>query len=140
MLKLVEPSKKYEAGYIKAVREFAQEGSLEGADALEDFDNYIADLVAQSEGKNLKSNYVPASTFWLTDEEEYIGRVSIRHSLNEELQQAGGHIGYAIRPSKRKQGCGKAILKLALPEAKRLGLQRVLVTCDENQRRITKKN
>ena len=36
-----------------------------------------------------------------------------------------------IRPSKRNQGYGKKILQLALLKAKALGINKVLITCDE---------
>ncbi len=46
------------------------------------------------------------------------------------LTEVGGHIGYAVRPSARRQGIGTALLGLTLIEARKLGLVRVLVTCD----------
>jgi len=132
MLELAEPSKEYEKSFIEAAHEFANEGSPEGSEAISDFDAYISNLRAESEGKSLKPNYVPASTFWLIDDGSYIGRVNIRHSLNKTLEKVGGHIGYAIRPTKRKQGYGRAALEMALPQAKKIGLSRVLITCDED--------
>jgi len=45
--------------------------------------------------------------------------------------EVGGHIGYDIRPSKRKQGYGNKILELALPKTKELGIHKALLTCDE---------
>ena len=51
---------------------------------------------------------------WKRD--EFIGHVSIRHELNAALEVQGGHIGYAIRPSKQQQGYGSRLLALALPE------------------------
>jgi len=62
--------------------------------------------------------------------DEYIGRLDIRHHLTEHLRQIGGHIGYGIRPSKRRQGYGRLILKLGLEKAKEMGIEKVLVTCD----------
>ena len=38
-------------------------------------------------------------------------------------------IGYGILPSERKKGYGKLILKLSLEECKKLGINKVLVTC-----------
>jgi predicted acetyltransferase len=35
---------------------------------------------------------VPGSDFWLIDGSDYIGRLSLRHELNERLLQMGGHI------------------------------------------------
>ena len=66
------------------------------------------------------------------DKGEYVGFVSIRHKLNKHLRQIGGHIGYQIRPSKRKQGYGTLILKLALQKAKKLGIKKALITCDDD--------
>jgi predicted acetyltransferase len=72
------------------------------------------------------------SDFWLIDGDEYVGRLSLRHTLNDALLLWGGHIGYQIRPSKRRRGYGKEILRLGLIKAKERGLNRVLVTCDED--------
>src|SRR3989344_8456793 len=63
---------------------------------------------------------------------QYIGRLSIRHKLNDHLLKIGGHIGYDIRPSKRSRGYGTAILRLGLPKAKELRIERALLTCNEN--------
>lgn len=69
--------------------------------------------------------------------------VNIRHSLTEHLLKIGGHIGYWIRPSKRNMGYGKKILAFSLPEAKKLGISKILVTCNDNNlssRRIIEEN
>jgi predicted acetyltransferase len=50
----------------------------------------------------------------------------------QHLLQMGGHIGYEIRPSRRGQAYGKLILKYGLDRAKAFGLERVLLTCDED--------
>jgi predicted acetyltransferase len=46
------------------------------------------------------------------------------------LEIEGGHIGYAIRPSQRLKGYGTEILRRTLLEAAKLGLHKVLVTCN----------
>ena len=58
--------------------------------------------------------------------------MDIRHELNEYLEKFGGHIGYGIAPSERKKGYGKIQLKLGLEKAKKIGLKKVLITCDDN--------
>jgi predicted acetyltransferase len=52
--------------------------------------------------------------------------------LNEDLLNIGGNITYEIRPSERRKGYGKKMLELALIEAKERGLDKVLITCDED--------
>jgi predicted acetyltransferase len=70
--------------------------------------------------------------YWITEGGEVIGFVSFRHELNDWLLQFGGHIGYAVRPLKRRRGYASAGLALALERARELGLERVLLTCDDD--------
>ena len=63
---------------------------------------------------------------------EYVGRVSLRHRLNAGLEAWGGHIGYEVRPSVRGRGYGHALLAGMLPHARTLGLERVLLHCDDS--------
>ena len=88
-------------------------------------------MYVRENGLLLPPGWVAETVLWLVDNDIFIGRASIRHSLNEHLLKIGGHIGYFIRPSMRRRGYGKSILNLALIEAKKMGLQKVLVTCDE---------
>lgn len=78
-------------------------------------------------------NFVKHTTFWLINHcNKLVGITNIRHELNDHLKVAGGHIGFGIRPSYRGRGFGNIILKLALVEAKKLGITDVLVTCDQD--------
>jgi len=97
-----------------------------------DFEAFVLGLHDLKDRFKLKPGFVPSSDFWLIDNDEFIGRLSLRHELNEYLLKIGGNIGYEIRPSKRKQGYGKEILRLGLEKAREFGLRRVLVTCDED--------
>ncbi len=62
---------------------------------------------------------------------DLVGRVSIRHELNDFLAEFGGHIGYAVRPQFRRRGHATEILRQALVVARGEGVERVLVTCDD---------
>ncbi len=135
MLFLAEPSHAYKESFLEGVREFQVEGRalfLDLNSLAADFAAYLQYLQDQKDRSKLPSHLVPASEFWLIDNDEYVGRLSLRHELNEALLTWGGHIGYEIRPSKRKRGYGKAILRLSLEKARERGLHRVLVTCDED--------
>ncbi|HWO44907.1 MAG TPA: GNAT family N-acetyltransferase [Methylomirabilota bacterium] len=46
--------------------------------------------------------------------------------------ERGGHIGYDVRPSERRRGYGTRLLQMTLPEARRIGLTRVLITADDS--------
>ena len=77
---------------------------------------------------------VPDSVFFLLDEDRnrLLGAVNIRHYLNEHLLREGGHIGDGIRPSERRKGYATEMIRLALIECKKLGINKVLMTCDKD--------
>jgi len=95
-----------------------------------DFDHYLENLEVKeaSEGK------VPDSVFFLLDTErdKLLGAVNIRHYLNEKLLKEGGHIGDGIRPSERRKGYATEMIRLALNECRKLGIEKVLMTCDKD--------
>jgi len=45
------------------------------------------------------------------------------------LRRSAGHIGYGIRPDRRRMGYATLLLGLSLKEAAQLGIGRVRVTC-----------
>lgn len=152
-MELVLPSVEYKGSFIEAVKEFQastdtssrhkkyQKLSIPELEA--NFEAFIKRELSYARGANLAPGYVPHTDYWLVDNGEYIGRVSIRHRLTEQLEKFDGHIGYDIRPSKRRQGYGSKILELVLPKARSLGIQKALVTCRVSNiasRKIIEKN
>jgi predicted acetyltransferase len=135
IMKLIAPTKKYAESWQEAIKEFEAEerrGFWNVPEKPKEIEEYIQRTKDHSESKNLPDYWVPATTFWLMDKEEFVGHVNVRHELNDHLLEIGGNIGYAIRPSARRKGYGMAILKLVLPKAKEVGLKKALVTCDES--------
>lgn len=96
-----------------------------------DFDTYLKNLEIKEE---TPEGRVPDTTLFCLDLDRdiFVGAVNIRHYLNEGLLYDGGHIGDGIRPSERRKGYATAMLALALEECKKLGMNRVLVCCDED--------
>jgi predicted acetyltransferase len=75
---------------------------------------------------------VPSDYWWIAEGEEVVGFLAIRHRLDDWLLAEGGHIGYSIRPSRRRQGHASRALGLALERSRELGIERALVTCDDD--------
>ena len=95
-----------------------------------DCDYYLANLEIKKE----QDGRVPDSTFFCldTDRNIFVGAINIRHYLNEELLYTGGHIGDGIRPSERRKGYATAMIGLGLEECRKLGITKVLMTCDKD--------
>jgi predicted acetyltransferase len=130
---LVRPSVRYRHSVLAAVREFQAEGGYRAYSLVSltnDFQAFVQHLLDNEDPGKVPTQFVTQTNYWLVKGDEFIGRTSLRHELNEQLRLIGGHIGYEIRPSRRQQGYGTAILGLVLPKARQRGLTRVLITCD----------
>ncbi|HEX6514028.1 MAG TPA: GNAT family N-acetyltransferase [Nocardioidaceae bacterium] len=75
---------------------------------------------------------VHADACWVTQHQVVIGFLELRHILNDYLQETGGHVGYSIQPTYRRRGHATRALGVALDPGRELGLDRVLVTCDDD--------
>jgi predicted acetyltransferase len=92
---------------------------------------YLKELADISEGRNLRPGWVPMTTFWLLDATDNAVAVSrLRHRLTESLLRSGGHIGYFVKRQERGKGYGTEILHQTLAEARKLGIERALLTVD----------
>lgn len=91
----------------------------------------LAQIEWESRGVGLPEGRVPADFLVAEVDGRPVGRVSIRHRLNEFLLQEGGHIGYAVAPEFRRRGYATAIVREAVKRLAALGVDRVLVTCDD---------
>jgi predicted acetyltransferase len=119
-------------------RQAHEELAAEGFDFLldrqegEPWPAYLDRMDKVARGVDLPPGWVPATFLVAVAEDQLVGRVSIRHELNEFLAELGGHIGYAVRPAFRRRGYATGILRRALQVAQRVGIERALVTCDDD--------
>lgn len=91
-------------------------------------------LNMQKEEYAKKMGRCQSKTFLLIrkNDNRIIGTINVRWNLTEEMKQFGGNIGYGIRPTERRKGYNKINLYLGLIEAKKLGLDKVMLDCDVN--------
>jgi predicted acetyltransferase len=133
-IQLVPPAERYRKSFLRGLREFQGEGlpwwvggDLETAE--QDFAAFVAKKVADSTRRT--ETFVPKSHLWAVTDEQFVGRISIHHELNDALRVEGGHIGYDTVPSFRGRGVATEMLRQALVVARALGLTGVLLTCDD---------
>jgi predicted acetyltransferase len=156
MPELSRPHLRYRSSFLEAMAEFRDEG-LTGEDSLlgdelarlgplwetdEGFAAYVVQVLGESSVPS-QPLFVCATTWWWTDGTDYLGRISIRHELNTQLREVGGHIGYVIRPSRRREGHATRMLAEGLAQARQLGIEHALITCDVDNigsRRVIERN
>lgn len=152
-MQFAEPDLRFHESYVAAMREFHADSGwrppfarIEIADIESPaaFEAFVAVLRADPLPDTPRPDWkVPQTTLWWVDGDDFIGRLGIRHSLTPALRKVGGHIGYDVRPSRRREGHASRMLAAARPIAAGLGLYRVLLTCDEDNiasRKVIEKN
>jgi len=108
-------------------------GSNEGTRiALTDAREYVDRVNDWAEGENLPQSWVPCSTFWIVDDGEVVGELSVRHHLQAWLREIGGHIGYITHPQHRRRGIATFALREGLTFLRRKDTAAALVTCGES--------
>lgn len=134
-IKLIMPCLEFWESYKNSYWEIDHDGYVKGMD----WDGksgpltYFQDAKDMRDGINL-GTLVPATNFWIIVGDEYVGRMSIRHELNDWLRNYGGHVGYEIKISARRKGYATEAMRLAIDYCKsELDLTEILMTCaDDN--------
>lgn len=124
-----------EKSFYKAYLEFQTSKEFDFVSHYEDgmeFNKLIDILKDQEVGCNLPKGHVPSTFLFGFVGVKIVGRIMIRHQLNDFLRRIGGHIGYGVIPSERGKGYAKKMFKKSLDVAKLIGLEKVLVSCNED--------
>ncbi|GAA1308817.1 GNAT family N-acetyltransferase [Brachybacterium tyrofermentans] len=154
-LRLVPPSVSRHAAFVDCLADFAGT-AMDGSSIFDpgippvgdgEFIDFVtARLAEEDPSTELEEPWVHCTSRWIIAADgssdgscgvddpgaEILGFIVIRHRLTTYLFDQGGHIGYSVRPSARRQGIASAALELGLAEARGLGISPVLVTCDED--------
>jgi len=138
ILKLVLPSMKYddEIMMLRAELLAAQDrDDFAGCSGLDQFDTtegWLEHLEAMKKGLPPS---VPSDCYLAVREEDdrVVGVIDLRHHIDHPILGLwGGHMGYSVRPSERRHGYAREMLRLNLENCRALGLERVLITCNRD--------
>jgi len=157
-VRLVIPSREWLAGYVAALEtgwspdNLRPEVAREQLDAIaRDVDGFLAGMIDREakggavtlpDGSQVPR--LPGYRLWIVDG-EFAGSIGLRWvpGTSELPPHVQGHIGYAIVPWKRNRGYATKALGLMLREARREGLEEVMITTDpgnQASRRVIEAN
>jgi predicted acetyltransferase len=156
MPELMLPGVEMQTSFAQAMAEFQAEGRggehdhstvgdqvRDGRWATpEGFAAFVADIRAK-ELDDPGPGRVRSTTWWWCEGTTFLARIAVRHVLTDQLRRIGGHVGYDVRPTVRRRGHATAMLAATLPKARELGIDRALITCDEDNtgsRRVIEAN
>lgn len=137
-IKLITPTLGYKSQILAYRDEFPfNPNGIEGSSELvlaETIEDWLNQVEKNRHWDTVREGWMPAEQYIAVDQlnNSIIGMLNFRKELNEYLLSYIGHIGYSVAPSKRRQGLGSLMLELALIEAKKFDLDRVLVTCTDD--------
>lgn len=137
-LRHVIPNESYEEQAREYIEEhYTYNSRIHGVGGLNRYiDDYHGWLEKLEADRNMLPNdeRVPADTYYLVRESDnrIVGMLNLRRVLNEHLIRYGGHIGYGIRPTERRQGYNLVNLYLGLLRCQELGLEEVILDCNDD--------
>lgn len=94
--------------------------SHEGVSFQEYTDKVLPEMMMHEDPVNMPDWFVPATYYYLWDNNTLVGEFRIRHYLTEALKTGAGHIGYSIKKEFRSKGYGTKGLRLTLELARKI--------------------
>lgn len=136
-MKIVLPSEKYKNSYFDLLDSAKENNDYNelGNAALrnnETFNEMIIRLKNRRIGKKIAKKDVPATIFWIIDNNKVVGTIDMRHQLNQDYFERFGHVAYYIKKEERNKNYATRALGLIIKKYKKMYTQKILITCLED--------
>lgn len=136
-MELIKPREEFFDEYYEACKESHENNVTEWMPfELDNFNQWKKHILKAyynyETGTDLPEGMPRTYTYWCVDNGKFIGEVQLRPFLNEEEAKKWGHIAYAIRYSRWKQGRGTELLRQILLKVQEFNIIDVYIVCREN--------
>ena len=133
MLYLAFPNISHKSQYLAMTKEWWDFETIPTSPwALFHWETY--EVFLENRKADLISNFfgVPATLLFFMEDADMLWAIQIRHTLDHpDLLNFNGHIGYWLRPSARGKWLSREMLSFWLIEAKKLGIDKVMISAYE---------
>ena len=136
-LTLVRPTLEFKSKALDYRQEHFDNNEMviNGSELLDKTDSYeewLKSVTDNTSPDTVNPNWVVTDTFFAVDENEnIIGIIDLRHTLNDFLKDFGNS-GYSVRPSERRKGYATEMLRQILIIAKQAGLQELQLSVERD--------
>ncbi len=136
MFHLEFPTISHKSRYLDMIEEWKNFEKPDSPWALFRGENFEEFLEITEKNKETNSLGVPATLFFFMEDADILWALQLRHHIDHPNLSmewwAGGHIGYWLHPSARGKWLATEMLSLGLEEARKLWLEKVLISAFED--------
>lgn len=137
-IRLIEPAEAYadqiwayRARFLESKEDDGGCGELLDCQTVEEWLDFVR---AEKRPETCPEGRVPSDYYLAirTSDNKLVGMIDLRHHIDHPILGTwGGHIGYSVHPEERRKGYATRMLRMDLENARKLGIQRVMITCDD---------
>ena len=136
MIRLVRPTLELKSKALEYRQEHFDNGEniINGSELLdktESYEEWLKSVKNNEKPETVNSSWVVTDTFFaMNDEDEIVGIIDLRHTLNDFLKDFGNS-GYSVRPSQRQKGYATEMLRQVLNVARGAGLKELHLSVEK---------
>ena len=144
MIRLIRPTLEYKTKALAYRQEHFDHGEqiINGSelfDKTESYEEWIKTVKDNENAETVNPNWVVTDTFFaVNNEDEIVGIIDLRHTLNEFLKDFG-NCGYSVRPSQRRKGYATEMLRQILDVARKADMKELHISVEKIICRLLKR-
>lgn len=133
MISFVYPTETNQEDVQAFYAEFEQQGkTCIGYGKHKDYPAWLTNVHNRITVTDLPEGFVQEAFYLCYDGPELVGVLNLKFTLTPYLLNYGGHIGYAVKPSRQGHGLATQMLRQSLEIAHGMGMDKVLLVCDDD--------